>query len=101
MSTKRLTSQGVVLNINCTVGHDVKIGEFSTISPGCNISGCVVIGNSVYVGSGSNIRDEITIGDNCVIGMGSVVLNDVESNSIAFGNPAKRRSENIKRRVFK
>jgi sugar O-acyltransferase (sialic acid O-acetyltransferase NeuD family) len=93
--------KGVVLNINCTVGHDVKIGEFSTISPGCNISGCVVIGNSVYVGSGSNIRDEITIGDNCVIGMGSVVLNDVESNSIAFGNPAKRRSENTKRRVFK
>lgn len=92
--------KGVVLNINCTVGHDAKIGEFSTISPGCNVSGCVVIGNSVYVGSGSNIRDEITIGDNCVIGMGSVVLTDVESNSIAFGNPAKRRSKNTRKRVF-
>lgn len=92
--------QGVILNINCTVGHEVKIGEFSTISPGCNISGCVVIGNSVYVGSGSNIRDKITIGDNCIIGMGSVVLNDIQSNSIAFGNPARIRCENNRRIVF-
>lgn len=91
---------GVIININCTVGHDVKIGKFSTLSPGCNVSGCVVIGNSVYVGSGSNLRDEITIGDNCIIGMGSIVLNDIESNSIAYGNPARRRSENIRKRVF-
>jgi len=93
-------AKGVVLNINATVGHNVQIGEYSTISPGCNVSGCVVVGNGVYVGSGSNIRDEITIGDNCIIGIGSVVLSDIESNSIAFGNPARKRSENTRARVF-
>jgi sugar O-acyltransferase (sialic acid O-acetyltransferase NeuD family) len=93
--------RGVILNINNTVGHGVRIGEFSTVSPGCNLSGNVTIGKEVYIGSGTSIKDEVSIGDNCIIGMGSVVLNDIESNSIAYGNPAKQIRENTNRRVFK
>lgn len=31
----------------------------------------------------------VTIGDNVVIGGGSLVVKDIPSNSIAFGNPCK------------
>lgn len=49
----------------------------------------IVIGNNVLIGNGSIILKGVKIGDNVVIGAGSIVTNDIPSNSLAFGNPAK------------
>ncbi|RBQ03558.1 acyltransferase [Pedobacter miscanthi] len=49
----------------------------------------VLIGNNVWIGWGSTILKGVNIGDNSIIAAGSVVVNDIPSNVIAAGNPAK------------
>jgi serine O-acetyltransferase len=50
------------------------------------------IGNNVDIGTGAKVLGGITIGDNVVIGANAVVLEDVPSNSIAVGVPARIKS---------
>ena len=47
------------------------------------------IGNNVDIGTGAKVLGGITIGDDVVIGANAVVLEDVPSNSIAVGVPAR------------
>lgn len=49
----------------------------------------IIIGNNVWIGWGVIILKGVTIGDNSIIAAGAVVVNDVPSNVIAAGNPAK------------
>lgn len=51
--------------------------------------GKVRIGNNVYIGAQSIVMPGVCIGDNVIVGANSVVLNDVPSNCIVAGNPAK------------
>ena len=78
------------INLNCTIGHDVKIGDFFTCSPGVNISGNCNIGNNVLIGSNSVIKEYIHIGNNIIIGMGSVVTKNLVEPGIYVGNPCKK-----------
>jgi len=48
-----------------------------------------VIGKNCFIGVNSVILPGVHIGDEVVIGAGSIVTNDVESNSVAVGNPAR------------
>lgn len=47
------------------------------------------IGNNVFIGAGAIVLPGVTIGNNVVIGAGSVVVNDIPSESVAIGNPAR------------
>lgn len=78
------------INLNCTIGHDVKIGDFVTCSPGVNISGNCIIGNNVLIGSNTCIKENITIGNNIIIGMGSVVTKNILDTGTYIGNPCKK-----------
>ncbi len=49
----------------------------------------VTIGNSVWIGGGAIINPGVTIGDNSVISPGAVIVEDVPSNVLVSGNPAK------------
>lgn len=77
------------LNLNCTVGHDVKIGRFCQINPGVNISGGVQIDDGVLIGANVSIREGVRIGEGATVGMGSVVLRDVAPGVTVAGVPAK------------
>ncbi|MDL5051584.1 acetyltransferase [Oscillatoria amoena NRMC-F 0135] len=89
LTTGISTGRHVLLNLNCTVGHDVTIGDYSSIMPGANISGNVQIGKKVLIGAGSNILNGVSIGDDAIVGAGSVVVNDVKSGETVVGVPAK------------
>lgn len=78
------------INLNCTIGHDVKTGDFVTCSPGVNISGNCIIGNNVLIGSNSVIKENIHIGNNIIIGMGSVVTKNLLEAGVYVGNPCKK-----------
>jgi acetyltransferase-like isoleucine patch superfamily enzyme len=49
----------------------------------------VHIGSDVWIGSGAVIMPGVTIGDGAVVGAGAIVLDDIERNAIAVGNPAR------------
>ncbi|WP_448382814.1 acetyltransferase [Desulfosoma sp.] len=84
----------VQINLDCTIGHDVVMGDYTTLAPGVHVSGWVHFGKRVYVGTGAVIlpgtRDApLTIGDDAVIGAGAVVTRSVPPGVTVVGVPAK------------
>ena len=76
--------------LSSQIGHDVKIGDYTTICGNCNLVGAVTIGKYVFVAAGVAIAQDITVGDHAYLGLASVILKDVPEGSKMFGNPARR-----------
>jgi sugar O-acyltransferase (sialic acid O-acetyltransferase NeuD family) len=83
----------VILNLDCTVGHDSVFGDFSTISPGCHLSGYSTIGEGAFLGTGAALIERRSVGEDAIIGAGAVVTSNIPPNVTAVGVPAmvKRR----------
>jgi len=79
----------VIINLDCTIGHDAILGDFSTILPSVNVSGNVILEERVTLGTGSQVIQGITIGKNTTIGAGSVVVKNIPTNVVAVGLPAR------------
>lgn len=115
-STKVLGILEIEVSHNSFIGHDclfiggaskVTIGKNCDISSrvsfvtgthimgnsdrraGIGISNNIVIGNGVWIGFGSTILGGVKIGDGAIIAAGSMVTNDVETNCLYGGVPAK------------
>ena len=78
-----------VVNTKASIDHDCVVGDFASIAPGATLGGNVRIGEFSAVSLGANVIHGITVGAHTVIGAGAVVVNDVPSNSIAYGVPAR------------
>ncbi len=79
----------VIVNLDCTLGHDAILGDYTTVLPSVNVSGYVTTKECVNIGTGSAIIQGITIGKNSIIGAGAVVVKDLPANCTAVGAPAK------------
>jgi sugar O-acyltransferase (sialic acid O-acetyltransferase NeuD family) len=79
----------VLINLDCTVSHDVFVNDFATLYSSVNVSGNVSIGTESEIGTGTNIIQNKSIGDNVIIGAGSVIVKDIPSNCVAVWIPAK------------
>ena len=82
------------INLGCTIGHDVIMGDYTTLAPGVHVSGCVHFGRRVYVGTGAVIingtqNNPIVIGDDVVIGAGACVTKSVSAGLTVVGVPAR------------
>lgn len=84
-----ILDEGCIINTGAIVEHECKIGKFAHVAPGAVLAGNVTIGERSFIGANSTVKQGVIIGDDVIIGAGSVVLNDVPSNSIQVGNPAK------------
>jgi sugar O-acyltransferase (sialic acid O-acetyltransferase NeuD family) len=83
-----------VMVLPCSVvSHHCVIGDFSTLAGAVCISGNVTAGRSCYFGAGVKVRGHVSIGDNVLCGMGANVLDDVPSNWVVVGNPARKLRE--------
>lgn len=90
MITTNIVIKGfVILNLQCTVGHDTVINDYAAFMPSVNISGEVSIGEGVYVGTGAKIINQLEIGDYTVVGAGAVVSKSLPAHCTAVGVPAK------------
>ncbi|TDN37712.1 acetyltransferase [Hymenobacter sp. UV11] len=81
--------EGVLINLNCTIGHDCIIHDYCELSPGVHLSGHVTLGANCVLGTGAVVLPGVQIGANAVVGAGSVVTKHVDANSLAVGIPAK------------
>lgn len=79
----------VLLNLNCTIGHDVVLEDYVTVSPGANISGNVHLESCVEIGSGAVVLPGVRIGAGAVLGAGAVATRDLAGGKTYVGIPAK------------
>ncbi len=79
----------VIINLDCTIGHDAVLQDFVTMYPSVNVSGITNIGYAVELGTGMQIIQGKSIGDYSIIGAGAVVVKDIPSKCTAVGSPAK------------
>jgi serine acetyltransferase len=79
-------AEGTEIGDNCSIYHRVTFAEKGGIHKGPKV------GNNCVIGTGSVLIGNIVIGDNVKIGPNSVVLNNLESNVIAFGNPLQTKA---------
>ncbi len=81
--------KGVILNSASVIEHENIIEDFVHISPKVALAGAVKVKRNTHIGIGSSVIQGVTIGKSCVVGAGSVVVKDISSKSIAYGNPCK------------
>lgn len=89
ITTNVVIKDFVILNLQCTVGHDCVINDYAAFMPSVNISGEVNIGEGVYVGTGAKIINQLEIGEYTVVGAGAVVSKTLPAHCTAVGVPAK------------
>lgn len=80
----------VIINLDCTLGHDDIISDFVTIYPSVNVSGMVHVEECVELGTGTQIIQGKTIMNNIIVGAGSIVLDNLSENGVYVGGPARR-----------
>lgn len=89
LTTSVVLGEFVIVNLMCTLGHDVRIGSFSSLMPGCSVSGNVLTGECTMIGTGARILQNISLGAFSKIGAGAVVVADVPIRTTVAGIPAK------------
>ena len=80
--------KGNKIDGNCFIAHNVVTGENSIMITGTRLYGSSELGDNAYVAS-ATVRNQCKIGENTFVGMGAVVVNDIPSNVVAAGVPAK------------
>ncbi len=84
---------GVLLNQQVNVGHDVTIGDYTSIMPGTGLSGDCKIGAEVNIGGHVFVVPGKKIGDGATVAAGSIVFTNVKAGTTVLGNPARRMRE--------
>lgn len=79
----------VIIDWNCTIGHDAVLEDYVMLYPGVNVSGSTMIGNCVELGTGMQIIQGRKIGRYTVVGAGAVVVKDLPEKCTAVGSPAR------------
>lgn len=79
----------VIINLDCTIGHDAVLHNFVTLYPSVNISGNTNVGHASEIGTGTQIIQGKRIGNYSILGAGAVVVKDIPDKCTAVGCPAK------------
>lgn len=67
-----IVSRNAIIGENCTIFHQVTIGE--------GRGGAPIIGDNCYIGAGAKIIGNIMVGNNMKIGANCVVVEDIPDN---------------------
>lgn len=97
ITTNCVLGNHVHLNLQTTIGHDCRIGNYFTTAPGVKISGNNEIGECVYIGTNASTKQKLKISDNVVVGMNAAVVKDIFESGTYVGVPAKKINKIIKK----
>lgn len=85
----------VFMNTNATVGHDARVGQWSTMFPNTEICGDCQIGPGCIFGIGSYVLPDRHLSAGIQVSAGSIVRHSYQNSEhagiILQGNPAKPR----------
>ena len=79
-----------IINSGAIIEHDNVISSFVHISPGATLCGGISVGEGTHIGANTTIIQTRKVGSNTIVGAGSTVINDIESNVVVVGSPAKK-----------
>lgn len=79
----------VIMNMNCAIGHNCTIDEYSTLAPGVNLAGFTHIEKQVSIGIGVSSKQNIRVGKQAIVGGQSMLINDVPPGALITGVPGK------------
>jgi sugar O-acyltransferase (sialic acid O-acetyltransferase NeuD family) len=79
----------VIVNTLSSVGHDVTVGDYSTLSAHVDLTGFVSLGEGVMVGSGAKVVPKVKVGAGATIGAGSTVYRSIPEGATVYAQPAK------------
>lgn len=89
MTVNITIGEHVIINLDCTIGHDAVLDDYVTLYPSVNVSGATHIGRGTELGTGMQIIQGKTIGEYTIVGAGAVVVKDIPDMCTAVGSPAK------------
>jgi sugar O-acyltransferase (sialic acid O-acetyltransferase NeuD family) len=90
VSNNSVIGDHVGVNLFCSIGHDVKIGDYCQLSAHCDLTGHVELSNSVFLGSRVTIIPNINVVAYSILGAGAVVFRNIKFAGTYVGNPAKK-----------
>ena len=85
---------GCIINTSSFVDHDYKFEKYVQVALGSNLESNITIEGKKMIGFNSKIIKGTTIVSEEVLGSGSTVIQDIKSNQIVVGNPARVPSKN-------
>lgn len=89
LSVENRVGNHVFLNFNVVIGHDVIVGDYSSLMTGTVLSGGVMLEEGVYAGTSVTILPSLILGRGCVVGAGATVIRDVPAGITVGGVPAR------------
>lgn len=78
----------VIVNLNCTLGHDDIVEKYCVVNPGVNVSGKVIVKECSNLGTGAKVLQGLVIGTDSTLGAGGVAIKDIPDHCTAVGMPA-------------
>lgn len=85
----------VLLNLDCVVAHDSRVGAGSFLSPSVKVAGFVTIAPMTLLGIGTIVIDNLKIGSDVRTAAGAVVVNDITTPGLYMGIPAKLKTQPV------
>lgn len=76
------------------VAHNARVREGAFLTTGTITCGSADIGRRAWIAPGSIVINKATVGDDVMLGLGAVVVDDVPSESLSVGVPARVRGRN-------
>ena len=89
-----IIKSGTKIGSLVNIGHNCEIGKNCILTSNIVTGGSSTIGDNSFIGVNTVIKNQIKVGSNCLLGMGSLVTQDLKSNVVAFGSPAKEIRKN-------